>query len=355
MARRRKEPWELEEQPGGGGGSSSASSSASTTNSTSGGGLKVPSSGSKVYTTSHNPSPVGVTVSQPPVAVAENSTTQYSSDGVQQSTQVEPVAAQTQLRAKATSGNSAGHMATIKTNYTKGADAASKAAAGAGYGNSHGRTTATKAAASGSYQNRDSSLSQEQRETKAAAEKERGEKLSNTYNSDGERMTRSEFRAYQNELKSLDIQGMRRIMISPDPALGITEQEMVSITRDAMWAWAETSGKQFDFSFAVHDGQSVIHSHVCMYSGNANDINMASRQLENFKGLVDQAIENQLDMREQLGQEIELEQNMTQQDEIQEQGGQDDQQLDQVADNNAVNGEDAIEAEEAEELAMALE
>lgn len=351
MARRKREPLEEESQLSGGGGSSSASSNSLSTFSTSG-GLKVSSIGNRGYS-SNKPSP-SVFASQQPAA-AENSTTQYVGDGVQQSTQVEPATTQAQPDAKATSGNSAGHLSTIKTNYTKGAAAAGKASASAGYGNSHGksmdnmRTTATKAAASGSYQNRDSSLSEEQREGKALEEAERGEKLSNTYNSDGERMSRDEFKAYQSDLKETDIQGMRRIVISPDPALSITEKEMISITRDVMWSWAETSGKQFDFSFAVHDGQSVIHSHVCMYSENANDINMASKQLETFKGLVDQAINDQLDTREELGQEIELEQTM---DVNQKQGGEDDQQVNE--DNSTGNSGDA-ENEETEALEVEAE
>ena len=208
------------------------------------------------------------------------------------------------------SGNAAGHKSTVKTNYTKGQKAAGKASAAAGYGASHGgankssntSSVGSKAAASESYQNRESSQSQAQKEQKETLEQERGERMSNTYNSDGELMTQSEFKEYKSELTQSNIEGMRRIVISPDPMLNITPQEMSSITRDAMQSWQEYSGKQFDFTYAVHDGQSVIHSHVLMTSENKNDINMASRQLETFKSFIDEAIQNQLDLREGLSE-----------------------------------------------------
>lgn len=373
MARRKKEPWELEPALGGG---DIQDQESSTGSGATGGGRGLHCNGDN---TSNKPlSNIDATpqaykayTTQPAEPSIQTATSHPTQNDIQQSQTV----VKNQEQAKPT-GNSGGHLSTVKTNYTKGSDAAGKALAGTSYGNSHGRTqhndnvrsTATKAAASGSYQNRDSSLSQEQREGKAELERERGEKMSNTYNKDGERMTKSEFKDYKNELKSSDIQGMRRIIISPDPALGINEQEMISITRDTMWAWAEKSGKQFDFSFAVHDGQSVIHSHVMMYSDNANDINMASKQLETFKGLVDQTIENQLDVREELGlgQDIADEQSISQGDGIQQgQGDNDEKQLNQLNSGGDSDdfttagggGEDAAaaaEAAEAEELMMMM-
>jgi len=306
MARpwRKKEPREVQPSGGAGGSIDTPSSSPSTGGGASGGGsIRIPSGNGTATTTQ---SQKNNNVSQNDHITHEVTDNMLA---ISQETR-EPIS--TVPAVTASSGNSGGHFATVKTNYTKGAGAGSKASAASGYGNSHGKnaiqTTATKAVASGSYQNRDSSLSQEQLENKEVAEAERGEILSNTYNSDGERMTRTEFRAYQTELKETDIQGMRRIVISPDPVLGISEQEMVSITRDAMWSWAEKSGKNFEFSFAVHDGQSVIHSHVCMHSQNANDVNMAYKQLETFKEIVDEAIETQLEQREELDMSLDQKQ-----------------------------------------------
>lgn len=364
MARRKKEPWEieLEKQLWTGGGDVTQPSSTTGVS----GGISIPRLGGG-DTKRKNPTPQPTSGGIKP----QNQETNSPTPPAEKDTAEAPVAPQAttsehevatppqpQAESKPASGNSSGHLSTVKTNYSKGSEAAGKASASAGYGNSHGRaenvrTTATKAAASGSYQNRDSSLSQEQREGKATLERERGEKLSNTYNSDGERMTRSEFKAYQVELKEMDIQGMRRIVISPDPALGVSEKEMVSITRDAMWAWQEDSGKQFDFSFAVHDGQSVIHSHVMMYSERANDVNMAAKQLETFKSIVDEAIEAQLDQREELGQDIAEEQSITTQGEELKNDENQTSQLDGSSTSDTEEEDAAIAAEE-EELAIAL-
>lgn len=361
MARpwRKKEPWEVEPSGGAAGGSTATPSGSPVASggASGGGSIRLPGGHGTTQNNNvlHNVQNDHVTHA---VAVTDNTL------AISQATR-EPISAVPAVTAS--SGNSGGHFATVKTNYTKGTMAGGKASASAGYGDSHGRstaenavkTTATKAVASGNYQNRDSGLSEEQRVNKEVAEVERGEKLSNTYNSDGERMTRIEFKAYQTDLKEADIQGMRRIVISPDPVLGISEQEMVSITRDAMWSWAEKSGKNFEFSFAVHDGQSVIHSHVCMHSENANDVNMASKQLEAFKSLIDQAIETQLEQREELGEDSSfgVGEDITQgEDEnenlVDDKDNQDVQNIDDGVDSGGGGG--GGEAAEEEELVMAL-
>ena len=120
-------------------------------------------------------------------------------------------------------------------------------------------------------------------------------------------MAKTEFNQYQTELANANIQGMRRIVIAPEPSLNVNEQEMISITRDAVNLWAEKSGKDFEFTFAVHDGQAHIHSHVLMYSQDAKDINMQSKQLETFKGLVDDVVEQTLDARLENAQELDEE------------------------------------------------
>ncbi len=262
------------------------------------------------------------------------------------------------------SGNVAGHKSTVKTNYTKGQKAAGKASAAAGYGASHGgankssntSSVGSKAAASESYQNRESSQSQTQKEQKETLEQERGEKMSNTYNRDGELMTQSEFRQYKSELAQSDIEGMRRIVISPDPILNITPQEMSSITRDAMHSWQECSGKQFDFTYAVHDGQSVIHSHVLMTSEKQNDINMASRQLETFKGLIDEAIQTQLDLREGLSEkDNEMLPHMQVQNdqEVQHLSGMENMASDPILENSA--GKEALNEDDIEVVQLYVE
>lgn len=208
--------------------------------------------------------------------------------------------------------NSSGHLAVVKTNYTKGDKAQALAGAAAGYGNSHGRkskVTSGKnhAQSSATYYDRERAQSEQQRISKKEQEIERGEKLSNTYDRDGNRMTKTEFNQYQTELANANIQGMRRIVIAPEPSLNVNEQEMISITRDAVNLWAEKSGKDFEFTFAVHDGQAHIHSHVLMYSQDAKDINMQSKQLETFKGLVDDVVEQTLDARLENAQELDEE------------------------------------------------
>jgi len=128
--------------------------------------------------------------------------------------------------------------------------------------------------------------------------------LSNTYDKDGNRLTKTEFKQYQTDLANANIQGMRRIVIAPEPSLNLNEQEMISITRDTMHTWAEKSGKNFEFTFAVHDGQAHIHSHVLMYSQDVKDINMQSKQLETFKGLVDDVVEQTMEARLENAQEL---------------------------------------------------
>lgn len=208
-----------------------------------------------------------------------------------------------------TTANSSGHLAVVKTNYTKGEKAQALAGAAAGYGNSHGRKSKASngknhAQSSATYYDRERAQSEQQNISKKEQELERGENLSNTYNKDGQRMTKSEFKQYQVEVANENIQGMRRIVISPEPSLNLSESEMISITRDTMHSWAEKSGKGFDFSFAIHDGQAHIHSHVLMYSQDAKDINMQSKQLETFKGLVDDVLEQTLESRLENAQEL---------------------------------------------------
>ena len=208
-----------------------------------------------------------------------------------------------------TTANSSGHRAIVKTNYCRGEKAQNLVSAASGYGNSHGRkskVTSGKnhAQSSATYYDRERAQSEQQRISKKEQEIERGEKLSNTYNRDCNRMTKTEFNQYQTELANANIQGMRRIVIAPEPSLNVNEQEMISITRDAVNLWAEKSGKDFEFTFAVHDGQAHIHSHVLMYSQDAKDINMQSKQLETFKGLVDDVVEQTLEARLENAEEL---------------------------------------------------
>jgi hypothetical protein len=109
------------------------------------------------------------------------------------------------------------------------------------------------------------------------------EELSNTYNENGERMSRDEFNEFKKELNS-DISAFRRTVIDPGQK-EFDRDDMNRLVRESMQELKERSGKDFDFKYAIHTDTQQIHAHVLSYGSNS-DINLTKEQLQQFKEIV---------------------------------------------------------------------
>ena len=110
---------------------------------------------------------------------------------------------------------------------------------------------------------------------------ENSEELSSLYDSNGERLSKEEFKELKKEIYQDDsLTAMRRIVISPKE--DIPREDMKSLTVEIMRDFEEQTGKNLNYHFAVHTDTEHIHSHVVI-TGTNRDINFTKEQLQKFR------------------------------------------------------------------------
>lgn len=61
-----------------------------------------------------------------------------------------------------------------------------------------------------------------------------------------------------------DIQGERRLVLSPNPRLNLNDEQLDKVVRDTMGSYSESFGKEFDYLYAIHNNTSTKHAHILM-------------------------------------------------------------------------------------------
>jgi RNase P protein component len=130
---------------------------------------------------------------------------------------------------------------------------------------------------------------------------EKSEELSNTFDAEGNRMGKEEFEAVKEELNE-GVGAFRRIVI--DAGQEFEREEMNRLVNETMQTFQEQTGKQFDYTFAVHNDTEHIHAHVLAY-GQSSEINMTKEHLQLFKEIAGEktlelVLEKELDQDRQL-------------------------------------------------------
>ena len=129
---------------------------------------------------------------------------------------------------------------------------------------------------------------------------ENNEELSSLYDSDGERLSKEEFKELKKEIyQDNELTAMRRIVISPKEEL--SREDMKDLTLEIMKSFEDQTGKNFNYHFAIHTDTDHIHSHVVI-TGTNRDINLTKEQLQTFKDI---ASEKTLEMTKERDIEIE--------------------------------------------------
>jgi hypothetical protein len=127
-----------------------------------------------------------------------------------------------------------------------------------------------------------------------AKDLEHEEGLTNTYDQNGERMSKEDFEALKKELDE-GISAFRRTVIDVgQDELG--RDDLNRLVRESMQDFKEQSGKEFEYVYAIHTDTEHIHAHI-LSVGDSHEINMTKEHLQLFKELVADKTEELLNDR----------------------------------------------------------
>lgn len=108
-----------------------------------------------------------------------------------------------------------------------------------------------------------------------------GEERAPIWDEEGRRLRKEDIRALKEELKSA--RGERRLVISPNPTLGMSEGELREMARDILNEYRRATGQRFSYVLSVHTNTDVPHVHVLMYSQRFKDMKMNREDLQKLK------------------------------------------------------------------------
>ncbi|MFX4277215.1 relaxase/mobilization nuclease domain-containing protein [Aliarcobacter butzleri] len=63
-----------------------------------------------------------------------------------------------------------------------------------------------------------------------------------------------------------NIEAERRLVLSPNPKLNISEEELDKVVRETMSSYAKSFGKEFNYFYAIHNNTKTPHAHIVMTS-----------------------------------------------------------------------------------------
>lgn len=63
-----------------------------------------------------------------------------------------------------------------------------------------------------------------------------------------------------------NIEAERRLVLSPNPKLNISEEELDKVVRETMSSYAKSFGKEFNYFYAIHNNTKTPHAHILMTS-----------------------------------------------------------------------------------------
>lgn len=116
-----------------------------------------------------------------------------------------------------------------------------------------------------------------------AKDLEKDENLSNTYNDNGDRISKEELDAIKKELED-GISAFRRTIIDVGQS-ELDRDDLNRLVRESMQELKEQTGKSIDYVYAVHTDTDHIHAHIINY-GSTSDVNLTKEHLVLFKEIV---------------------------------------------------------------------
>lgn len=134
---------------------------------------------------------------------------------------------------------------------------------------------ANAVAANQSYTSRESAQDKEQ---------PKDENLSNLYDLNGNRLSKEELANKEQELKENGISAMRKGIISPDPKLGLSTEDIKDIAAKTIKEFQYQTGKEFNGTIAVHNDTDTKHAHFGIH-GNKQSIKWSKKELQKFKDI----------------------------------------------------------------------
>lgn len=63
-----------------------------------------------------------------------------------------------------------------------------------------------------------------------------------------------------------NIAAERRLVLSPNPRLNISEEQLDKVVRETMSSYSESFGKEFNYFYAIHNNTKTPHAHIIMTS-----------------------------------------------------------------------------------------
>ncbi|WP_323587525.1 relaxase/mobilization nuclease domain-containing protein [Aliarcobacter butzleri] len=63
-----------------------------------------------------------------------------------------------------------------------------------------------------------------------------------------------------------NIEAERRLVLSPNPKLNISEEELDKVVRETMSSYAKSFGKEFNYFYSIHNNTKTPHAHILMTS-----------------------------------------------------------------------------------------
>lgn len=122
------------------------------------------------------------------------------------------------------------------------------------------------------------------REAAQDKEQTRDESLSSLYDLNGNRLSKQELADRQQELKDNGVSAMRRGIISPDPKLGLSAEDIKDIAAKTIKEFQYQMGKEFSGTIAVHSDTDTKHAHFSIY-GDKKSIKWSKKELQKLKDI----------------------------------------------------------------------
>lgn len=122
------------------------------------------------------------------------------------------------------------------------------------------------------------------REAAQDKEQPKDESLSNLYDLNGNKLSKEELANKEQELKENGVSAMRRGVISPDPKLGLSTEDIKDIAAKTIKEFQYQTNKEFNGTIAVHSDTDTKHAHFGIY-GDKKSIKWSKKELQKFKDI----------------------------------------------------------------------
>ncbi len=122
------------------------------------------------------------------------------------------------------------------------------------------------------------------RESAQDREQQKDETLSNLYDLNGNKLSKEELANKEQELKENGVSAMRRGVISPDPRLNLSAEDIKDIAAKTIKEFQYQTGKEFSGTIAVHSDTNTKHAHFGIY-GEKKSIKWSKKELQKFKDI----------------------------------------------------------------------